>query len=375
MIDGTKSMSPAGALSAQLRIDLAALISNYKLLKDKAAPAKTAAVVKADAYGLGMKEVALSLAGVGVDCFFVAQVSEGIKLRQILNTFKNRPADIFVFAGLQPGSETFFIKHNLIPVLNSLPEIDRWAGCGRQPAAIQLDTGMNRLGLDEHTIEELHVCPQRLKNLDLKLIMSHFACADDPQHPLNQTQLERFRALKEKLPSAPASISNSAGIFLGSAAHFDVVRPGIALYGGNPQTGAPNPMRPVISLSAPILQIREVEAGQTIGYGATYRTNTFSRIAVISLGYADGFLRCFGQKATLRLAGAMVPIVGRVSMDLIALDVTAIPGAQIQVGDRVNILDTSTTIDDLALAGGTISYEILTLLGLRYEREYVQVGG
>jgi len=368
-------MSPAGALSAQLRIDLAALISNYKLLKDKAAPAKTAAVVKADAYGLGMKEVALSLAGVGVDCFFVAQVSEGIKLRQILNTFKNRPADIFVFAGLQPGSETFFIKHNLIPVLNSLPEIDRWAGCGRQPAAIQLDTGMNRLGLDEHTIEELHVCPQRLKNLDLKLIMSHFACADDPQHPLNQTQLERFRALKEKLPSAPASISNSAGIFLGSAAHFDVVRPGIALYGGNPQTGAPNPMRPVISLSAPILQIREVEAGQTIGYGATYRTNTFSRIAVISLGYADGFLRCFGQKATLRLAGVMVPIVGRVSMDLIALDVTAIPGAQIQVGDRVNILDTSTTIDDLALAGGTISYEILTLLGLRYEREYVQVGG
>ncbi len=371
MIEGNEAISATKGLNAQLRIDLSALLSNYNLLKNKASPAKVAAVVKADAYGLGLKEVALALAGIGVDCFFVALVSEGIRLREILNAHRYEKADIYNFAGLQPGAESLCVKHNLIPILNSIAEIDRWAACGRKPTAIHIDTGMNRLGLSEGQVEDLHAAPERLKDLDLKLVMSHFACADDPNHPLNQVQLEKFRNLKAKLPSAPVSLSNSAGIFLGPETHFDMVRPGIALYGGNPQPGTPNPMTPVITLSAPILQIREVPAGQTIGYGATYRTKANSRIAVLSLGYADGFLRSFGNNAKIVMDDTPLAVVGRVSMDLIALDVTAIAKDRIKVGDKIEILGASTTIDDLALSGGAIPYEILTLLGQRYERQYV----
>ena len=366
-----QSRSSATALGARLCINLGALVQNYQKLKDMAAPAQIAAVVKANAYGLGVKEVALALAGAGVKHFFVALVSEGTELRQILNAHQYERAEIYVFAGLQPNAEDHFIENDLIPVLNSLQEIDRWAACGDKPAAIHIDTGMNRLGLSEQEAELLHGAPQRLKKLNLKLVMSHFACADEPEHPLNQRQIERFVSLKNDLPPAPASLSNSAGIFLGQQALFDLVRPGIALYGGNPQPGTPNPMAPVISLSAPILQIREVAPGESVGYGAAFRTNTFSRIAILPLGYADGFLRSFGEKATIMVDDTLIPIVGRISMDLIALDVTAIDKDRIKVGDSIEILGRSRTIDDLALAGSTIPYEILTLLGHRYERQYL----
>lgn len=372
---GTAPLSGRG--DALLTIDLGAIARNYRTLAAHAAGAETAAVVKADAYGTGMAQVAPLLADIGVRYFFVAQMSEAVALRQLLDVGK-RQAEIYVFAGLLPGREKIFAEHKLTPVLNTIDEIDRWAAFGRShghvPAAVQIDTGMNRLGLDDPAVKTVKADPQRLEGIELTLVMSHLACADTPEHPLNKRQLERFKAYRTMLPEAKASLANSAGILLGADYHFDMVRPGIGLYGGNPCPAQENPVAPVVSLKAPILQIRSVERGDAIGYGATFTARRRSRIAILSVGYADGLLRALGNRGSLFIQDQAVPIIGRISMDLIAVDITDIPVDRIESAQYVEICGQRTTLDELAQAAGTIAYELLTLLGQRYERRYVGVG-
>ena len=356
-----------------LTVDLAALRQNYQTLSAKAGLAETAAVVKANAYGLGIEQAAPALADAGARKFFVAQLHEAIDLRQVF-TDKGLTHDIFVFAGVRSGQEELFADNSLIPVLNTLDQLDRWRefskANGTQAAVIHVDSGMSRLGLERSQVEELKSNPERLKYLDLKYVMSHLACADEPDHPLNQKQLEWFRAARDALPDMPASLANSGGILLGPDYHFDLVRPGIGLYGGNPQPGHDNPVSPVVSLSAAVVQIRHVEVGETVGYGATFTAQRPSKIAILALGYADGMLRALSNLGHITIAGQKAPYAGRVSMDLIAIDVTDIPEGHVQEGGSVEVFGADPDLNNLAEVAGTISYEFLTLLGKRYKRVY-----
>jgi len=367
--------SPDG--DGELTVDVGAIVDNYRSLAARIAPARAAAVVKADAYGTGIEKVAPALAAAGVSRFFVAQAGEGVRLRKMLA--KKTKFDILVFGGLLADRENDFLAHDLIPVLNSLGELDRWAARGRVAsplrAAIHIDTGMNRLGLNENDVEALSSDPERFRGLEIVLVMSHLACTDTPEHPMNRRQLERFKALRARLPQAPASLANTGGILLGADYHFDWVRPGIGLYGGNPVPSRASPVKPVVSLKVPILQIRRLAAGETTGYGASFTVQRDSRLAVLSAGYADGLMRSLSNRGRFKIDGQSVPIVGRVSMDLIAVDVTDIHEHRLQAGRMVEILGVGVGIDELALDAGTISYEMLTLLGQRYRRRYVGAGG
>ncbi len=358
---------------ALLTIDLGRLVSNYKELARRSLPAKTSAVVKADAYGTGIARIAPALANAGVDVFFVAQAHEGEQLRKLLSS-SFPSAEIFIFGGVRQQTAELIRKHNLIPVLNSLDQVDLWAAMGRTetalPAALHVDTGMNRLGLDISEVKELHTNPARLDGLDLKLIMSHLACADTPAHPLNHKQLVRFKNVCNLLPDVPRSLANSAGILLGAEYHFDMTRPGIGLYGGNPCPSLSNPVASIVKLEAPILQLRHVELGESIGYGAAATAERPTRIAVISVGYADGMPRALGAAGHFYFSGKRVKIVGRISMDLIAVDVTDIPTNEINVEGKIEIIGDHAKLESLAEEAGTISYELLTGLGRRYARHY-----
>lgn len=364
---------PTANGDALLTIDLGRLVSNYKELARRSLPAKTAAVVKADAYGTGITRVAPVLAAAGVNTFFVAQAHEGGQLRQLLSS-SAPSSEIFVFGGVRPETAELLRQHNLIPVLNSLDQADLWAASSREgaalPAALQVDTGMNRLGLEVSEVKELHSNPHRLDGLDLKLIMSHLACADTPDHALNQKQLVQFKNARGLLPQAPCSLANSAGILLGTEYHFDLTRPGIGLYGGNPCPSRTNPVVSIVKLEAPILQLRHVELGASIGYGATAVTDRPTRIAVISLGYGDGLPRALGAAGHFYFSGKKVKIIGRISMDLIAVDVTDIPTDEIAPGETVEIIGDQAKLEQVAEDAGTISYELLTGLGARYARYY-----
>lgn len=368
--------SPSADLSGGiLRIDLGAIVANWRLLGGKVAPsgATCAAVVKADAYGLGMVPVATALHAAGCRTFFVALPEEGIALRAAL-----AEAEIHVFAGATEASLGEMLHHRLIPVLNSLDQIAaataRAKASGQAVAAdIHVDTGMNRLGLEARELAALAADAALLAGLDLRFCLSHLAYADEPDHPMSAEQLARFKAARSQvaaLGAARASFANSAGIFLGPDYHFDLARPGAALYGLRPHNSRPNPMGQVVRLQGKILQVRDVDTPMTVGYGAAHRVTGKARIATVGVGYADGYRQSLTNRGHAYLGDMRVPVVGRVSMDLIALDVSQAPAALAVPGAFVDLLGPKHGPDDLALEANTIGYEILTGLGRRFARVY-----
>ncbi|KZL12485.1 Alanine racemase, biosynthetic [Pseudovibrio axinellae] len=369
------SVTAGGA--AELTIDLAALQSNWSYIKGKLeGGCECAAVVKANAYGLGAAEVGRALYEAGARVFFVALPEEGIELRAELPQ-----VEIYVLNGLFHGREKLYHDFDLKPVLGSLDEAAEWSSFAQSlhkelPAALQFDTGMHRLGMSADDASTLHGSAHLLKGIKVDLVMSHLACADTPQVSLNEEQLSSFMEVCAKFPGIRKSLSNSAGIFLGSEYHFDMVRPGIALYGGNPVPGEHNPMRPVVYVQAEIIGLRHVPKGKSVGYGASRVAQRNSRIATINAGYADGLHRRVGSSdiapdgARVFIGGHFAPLFGRVSMDMIAVDVTDIPKEHLSRGAPVEIMGAHVSVDDLANFAQTIPYELLCSLGARYTRRY-----
>ncbi|MBF0356376.1 MAG: alanine racemase [Alphaproteobacteria bacterium] len=358
------SQESAGAV---LTIDLQALADNWRGLKGRLKPgADLASVVKADGYGLGADQVASALAKAGCKSFFVARLDEGIRLRKTLGS----QGRIFVLDGPLPGTAKEFIAHDLTPVLNEAGQISYWASesKGQAKAALHLDTGMNRLGLPSVELADLQPA---LEACGLCLVMSHLACAEESENPKNAQQLERFNQMRRLLPPLPASLSNSSGVFLGADYHFDLVRAGVALYGVNPTPDLPNPMTQVVQLQGKIVQVRDVDLPETVGYGATHRVEAPALIATVGVGYADGWPRALSNRGFGVLGGVRVPLVGRVSMDLITFDVTQAPSHLVKPGGFISLLGDGLTVDDVAETAGTIGYEILTNLGPRYARSFV----
>jgi alanine racemase len=366
-------MMNSGQDFACLTVRLGALQENYRTCRQLSGPAVVAGVVKADAYGTGMPAAAHALREAGCDTYFVARLSEGLGLRPLVPD-----ARIFVLDGAQRDTVPALLSSQLIPVLNSLAQIDVWSAAARArntvlEAAIHLDTGMNRLGLPTYeTAELIASASSLLEGINLSLIMSHLAFAEDPAASMNAIQLERFRAALAGLPPAPASLSSSGGILLGRDFAFDLVRPGVALFGGNPQLKKPNLFKPVAILSARILQLRRVDKGEGVGYGATFRAGRPSTLATVALGYADGLMRAIGNRGMAAIAGIRVPVVGRVSMDLVTLDVTDVPESARAVGAEVEFLGDTISLEEFAAAANTASYEILTSLGARAPRRYIE---
>jgi len=357
--------------AGRLRIDLGALVANYRLIAQQVAPARVAGVVKADAYGLGAIPVSAALYAAGCRHFFVAHLCEAAVLQPHLPS----DATLYILNGLQPGAEADCAAIGAVPVLNSLEQIDGWAALactlGRPlSGVIQVDSGMARLGLTPADLATLHVSPQRLGGIALQLVMTHLACADDPDDDFNLQQRATFDAIARQFPGIPRSIDNSGGAMAQGVAHGDLVRAGIALYGGAPH-GQPNPMRAVIALDAHILQLRTIDAGAGVGYGLTHRFDRPSHIATVSVGYADGWPRHLSNRGSAWIAGVRAPIVGRVSMDSLALDVTDVPDTLLYAGAPVELIGPHQSIDDVAAQADTISYEILTRLGHRYARTYL----
>lgn len=351
-------------LTPTLSIDLGAISRNWQALDRLSGQAETAAVVKADAYGLGASAVGPVLAHAGARTFFVAQPGEGVALRRALGpgpavyVLGGYPVGLGGAVGAEVGAEAaLFAEADLRPVLNAPEQVAAWAAAGGGAHALQLDTGMNRLGLEPAEFASLGLLP------DCRLVMSHLACADAPEHPQNAAQLAAFHGMTEGL-AVPRSLAATGGVLLGEAYRFDLVRPGVGLYGGAPFGAA----EPVVSLALPILQVRDVAVGESVGYGATWVAERASRIATLSGGYADGLHRALTGRARGFVCGQACPFAGRVSMDLIGLDVTAVPEAA--AGDPVHVLGPEQGVDALAEAAGTIGYEILTSLGARYGRRY-----
>ena len=349
--------------AASITVRIASLAANLRYFRTLAGTVNVAAVVKADAYGLGIAGLLPIFSG--CDTLFVARLEEGVSMRAL-----HPGARIFVLDGAPADQIPRLLSYRLIPVLGDLAELHNWQkaakGC---PAALHVDTGMNRLGLPPEELSVLAAeAKTRLDGIPLELVMSHLAFGEDPMAAMNAQQLSRFRAALAVLPPAPASLAASGGILLGKDYHFDLVRPGIGLYGGAPHTGHANPMQPVVTLAAPILQLRRIEAGESVGYCATFRATRPTVIATIPLGYADGVLRTASGRAHALIKGRRAPFVGRVSMDLITLDVTDLPG--VAVGDMAELFGPNLPVDDAAADWGTISYHLLTGLSRRVPRVY-----
>ena len=351
--------------TARIRVWPGAVAANYATMRERAGA--TAAVVKADAYGLGLAGVVPALLACGCDSFFVARLEEGVALRA-----RAPSARIFVLDGATGDSVSALNAHALIPVLGSLAQIAAWrTQANGAPAALHVDTGMNRLGLP---LAELPQAARQLEGITVALVMSHLACSDDPYNPMNARQLARFKDALARLPPAPASLAASGGVFLGKEYHFDLVRPGIGLYGGHPQPDAalnpmPNPMQCAVQLTGTVLQVRTIAEGDCVGYGATFSAKRPTTIAAVALGYADGVLRAASNRASAVIGGQRAPLVGRVSMDLITLDVSGIDG--VAVGDEAELFGPALPVDEAAAAWGTISYELLTGLSRRVPRIYM----
>ncbi|MCH8097733.1 MAG: alanine racemase [Proteobacteria bacterium] len=376
---------PPGHAGGVLRIDLDAIAANYRNLQARLAGATCGAVVKADAYGLGAAKVAKALAEAGCRDFFVALIDEGVEIRAALPE-----ADIYAFCGATAETAAALAEYRLIPALNDLGQIEAYSayartrsreagggdGSGRLAALIHIDTGMTRLGLEARDVATLADNPRRLAGIEVKYVMSHLASADEPANPLNARQLAAFNNARAQLGNiAPASLANSSGIFLGADFHFDLARPGAALYGVAPQPGVPNPMTQVVRLQGKILQVRDVDSPMTVGYGATHRVRTKGRIATVGVGYADGYFRALGDRGHAYIGETRVPVVGRVSMDLITLDVSKVPPDQAVPGGFVDLISDRHPVDALAEEAGTVGYEILTALGRRYHRIYSHGAG
>ena len=367
----TSEAAALGRAGALLTIDLDAIAENWRRLRALGASAECGAVLKADGYGLGAAPVGRALFAAGARSFFVAHLEEGIALRGALDEPR-----IVVLNGLLPGLAADYTAHALIPALNDPGEIAAWATHARAlgtalPAFVHLDSGMNRLGLAPEDQDRLAADPSHLGGIAPITWMTHLACAEEAGNPMNRGQLDRFRRAVAVLPKAPVSIANSSGIFLGSDFHGDLTRPGAALYGINPTPDRPNPMADVVRLEARILQIRRVDTPMTVGYGAAHRVEGPARLATIAVGYADGVPRSASGRGAVRIAGFTAPITGRISMDLITVDVTHIPEPLAAPGALAEILDPELTPDRLGESAGTIGYEILTSLGRRYARRYI----
>lgn len=375
-------MPPNAFAGAQLTIDLDAIAANWRALTARLkAGARAGAVVKADAYGLGLAAVAPALHSAGCRDFFTASLDEAIALRDLVAECR-----IYAFFGPLPGEAAEYSRHALTPILNDLGQIELWHAHNNQGATenavLQIDTGMSRLGLPPEEVARLVVEPERLAGFNIAFVMSHLACAEQPEHPMNAAQLSEFKAALGSLTpvagAAESSIANSSGIFLGPEFHFDLARPGAALYGLNPTPEKTNPMSEVVGLQGKILQVRRVDTARSVGYGATHHVTRPSRIATVPVGYADGYLRSVGNQATNQacgyIGGVPVPVVGRVSMDMITLDVTDIPPELVHPGTPVDLIGGPNPVDAFAAEAGTIGYEILTSLGRRYRRSYIENG-
>lgn len=361
----------------RLFIDLDALIANHRALSALVAPAVCAAVVKADAYGLGVLPVSRALSQAGCSTFFVAHLAEGLELRPEL------PADarIFILNGLPAGAEAACADAGLIPVLNSITQALDWADFaqGRNeklPAALQADSGMSRLGMAHADLQRLAADPLFTANVDLRLFMSHLACADHAGAQANEDQRRAFEAAAALFPGVPRSLANSGGAFLGAAFHGDVARCGIAQYGGTASDLPGGTLAPVVRLQARVVQTRTVMLGTGVGYGLDFRADAPTRIATLGVGYADGWSRALGGgRGCAWFEGVRLPIAGRVSMDSMTIDLGALEEGVLVEGDWVDLIVGDHGIDDVATAAGTISYEILTSLGRRYERNYLGGNG
>ena len=357
-----------------LTIDLDAIVANWRKLEKTAVPAECAGVIKADAYGCGLEPVARALSAAGCKTFFVATLEEARVARAALPS-----AEIYVLDGFFQNCGNAFAKINCRPVIGDLNELAEWdVFCRRSGwsggAAIHIDTGMNRLGL---TIVEAQNIVPRINAGDhgITLVMSHLACAENPNHPLNDKQLATFREIASLYSGVPASLANSSGIFLGGAFQFELARPGAAVYGINPTPEADNPMQGVVELKARVVQLRNVERGESVGYGGTWTARRPTKLAIVSAGYADGYFRAAGgsdgsRSAEVIIAGKRCPIAGRISMDLMAVDITDLPEKTARRGHWATLIGEGITVDELAHHFGTIGYEVLTGLGSRYARIY-----
>lgn len=373
--------TPFEAAPSRLTIDLDALAENWRMLARASGKTRTGAAVKGDGYGLGIEAVVPALYDAGCRDMFVATPDEGMLARQFAPE-----ARIFVLAGVWPGVEAQFFSHDLVPVLVSEEQIACWSNAvafdEERPCALMVDTGMNRLGLSVDDALALAGDPTRPASFSPVLLLSHLACASDPSHPLNRQQLQSFQTLAKAYEGVDSSLANSAGIQLGAEYHFDLTRPGIAIYGGEAIDGVRNPALPVVTAETRILQIRHAKAGEPVSYGATHVLTRDSRLAIVSTGYADGYHRSMsGSGIPLRqevrqggfgfVAGRRVPVAGRITMDLTIFDVTDVPEAEVRAGDYIELFGRNIPVDEAARAGGTIGYELLTSLGNRYQRAYI----
>jgi alanine racemase len=357
-----------------LTVDLAAIAANWNALAGMTVPVECAAVVKGDGYGCGLEPVTRTLYRAGCRTFFVADIAEGRRVRAVASD-----AAIYVLNGVMPGSAQAFAADYLRPVISSTTELAEWDAFvatrnWRGGGALHVDTGMNRLGI---TVDEAVAIAPRLQseNHGFTLLMSHLACAEIPGHPMNDRQIRLFREVRMLYRGVASSLANSSGIFLGGTAYCDLVRPGVALYGVNPTPAKKNPMRPVVELKARIIQVRTINKGDTVGYGAAFTATRPSRIAIVAVGYADGFLRSAAAArgkpaAEVVVAGKRCPVAGRVSMDVLAVDVTDLSDGAVRRGDFATLIGGRVSVDDLAAGMGTIGYEVLTHLGRRYHRVY-----
>lgn len=369
------SYTPPGWAEAQavLTVDLDALVANWRALARTAAPAECGAVVKADAYGIGLERAVAALSDAGCKTFFVAHASEARRARAVLGY---NDARIYAMNGLLQDEDVALalIASNATPVIGSMGEWKAWlAHAPRRPCALHIDTGMNRLGADAAEARAIAADPNANA---IELVMSHFVSSEAPTNPLNARQIADFDAFRALFPNARASLANSSGVLLPGRPHYDLVRPGYALYGGNPTPGARNPMQPVVTLEAPILRVRTLNAGASVGYNATWTAQRDSVLAAIGVGYADGILRSAsgshghpGGEAII--GGVRCPFVGRVSMDIIIIDATDASRDAVKAGAMARLLGPEIGVDDLAERAGTIGYETLTSLGSRYHRVYL----
>ena len=373
MSDSAQSQGLAGRLT----IDLGAIVKNWRALGRVSPGALTSAVVKADAYGTGLEPTATALAAAGAQFFFVATPDEGLRLRKALPD-----AHIFILNGLYPGAVDYYLANRLMPALSSIEMLEEWmdvclAHNEAFPAALHFDTGMNRLGF---RLRDTANVRDRLAAFGYlpQMVMSHLACADQPSHEKSRTQLALFQTVLAQFPGIPASLANSAGLMGNRDFHFQMVRPGIALYGGRAIGGRPNPMAHAVTLEVPVLQVRAARTGETVGYGATHSVDRESRIATLALGYADGFFRHLGATSTkpggkVAFRGHVLPVLGRISMDLVTIDVTELGDRGPKPGDYVEVFGPTISVDDQADIAGTIGYELLTSLRQgRYTRHYLQ---
>ncbi len=361
--------------SGVLKVNLSALRRNWRVMRDRFSGGDCGAVVKANAYGLGVAPVVQSLFSEGCRHFFVATFDEALHVRRLIP----RSVDIFVLQGVRPGMEQRFADEDLVPVIFSAGMLRRWLDTpvtGLRRCALKINTGMNRLGVEPDEFFAFAEEIRHAENVRLDLVMSHLACADEPQHELNLSQLTKFQSVvevvRQRFPQAKVSLANSAGIFLGDQWHFDLARPGIALYGGRCTPALSERLSTVVTLQLPVMQLRKLLAGEAVGYGGDFVAQQEIQVAVVSGGYGDGLLRSLAPRCVV-WCGRRLPMLGRVSMDSCVFDVSQLtPEALPREGDLVEVIGDHVPLDEVAEAAGTISYELLTRLGGRLQKVYFE---